>query len=152
MKVHRCLTSRINHCTLSMNPVALSSYSVAICSFGAAVVGLPIAHWPSGALAAVGAFYLIVGLFSRTTSRLGRQRNLARNQSTNIGCRQPGRGSRRGSTGNGFALAPNPRTRWRTAIGQTIVRLCDMHASSIEILAWRGIRGMHRVTSVLRRC
>ena len=47
------------------NPVALSSYSVAICSFGAAVDGLPFSHWPSGALAAVGGFYLVVGLANR---------------------------------------------------------------------------------------
>ena len=52
----------------SMNPVALSSYAVAVSSFAAAVLGLPISHWPSGALAGVGAFYLIVGFFSRTAS------------------------------------------------------------------------------------
>ena len=51
---------------LSMNPVALSSYSVAICSFATSILGLGIGHWPSGALAGVGGFYLIVGLFNRT--------------------------------------------------------------------------------------
>ena len=54
---------------LSMNPVALSSFSVAICSFGAAVLGLPFSHWPAGGLAGVGAFYLVVGLVSWATSK-----------------------------------------------------------------------------------
>ena len=49
---------------LSVNPVALSCYSVAVCSFAVSVLGLPFSHWPSGALAGVGGFYLIVGLFS----------------------------------------------------------------------------------------
>ena len=53
---------------LSINPVALSSFSVAICSFGAAVLGMPFSHWPTVGLAAVGAFYLVVGFFSWATS------------------------------------------------------------------------------------
>jgi hypothetical protein len=53
---------------LSLNPVALSSFSVAICSFGAAVLGLPFSHWPSAGLAGVGVFYLVVGLISWATS------------------------------------------------------------------------------------
>ena len=51
----------------SVNPVALSSYSVAICSFSIAALGMGFSHWPSGALAGVGGFYLIVGFFSRTS-------------------------------------------------------------------------------------
>ncbi len=53
---------------LSMNPVALSSFSVAICSFGAAVLGMPFSHWPTVGLAAVGAFYLVVGFISWATA------------------------------------------------------------------------------------
>ena len=53
---------------LSLNPVALSSFSVAICSFGAAVLGLPFSHWPTAGLAGVGAFYLVVGFVSWATS------------------------------------------------------------------------------------
>ena len=56
---------------LSMNPVALSSFSVAICSFGAAVLGLPFSHWPTAGLAAVVAFYLVVGVVSWATSKSG---------------------------------------------------------------------------------
>ena len=51
-----------------MNPVELSSYSVALCSFAVAVLGMPISHWPSVSLAAVGGFYLLAGLISRATS------------------------------------------------------------------------------------
>ena len=54
---------------LSMNPVALSSFSVAICSFGAAVLGAPFSHWPTVGLAGVGGFYLVVGLVSWATSK-----------------------------------------------------------------------------------
>ncbi|MEI8019007.1 MAG: hypothetical protein WCH39_12470 [Schlesneria sp.] len=54
---------------LSMNPVALSSFSVAICSFGAAVLGMPFSHWPTVGLAGVGAFYLVVGFISWATSK-----------------------------------------------------------------------------------
>ena len=54
---------------LSMNPIALSSFSVAICSFGASVLGLPFSHWPTAGLAAVGAFYLVVGIVSWATSK-----------------------------------------------------------------------------------
>ena len=49
---------------LSMNPVALSSYAVSVCSFAGAAIGLVSEHFPSGGLAAVGGFYLIVGLLS----------------------------------------------------------------------------------------
>ena len=55
---------------LSVNPVALSSYAVAICSFAGALLGLLSSHFPSGGLAAVGGFYLVVGLFSRTPAAL----------------------------------------------------------------------------------
>lgn len=60
---------------LTMNPVALSSYSVAISSFAAAALGMPFSHWPTGALAGVGGFYLIVGLFSRTASTVALSRD-----------------------------------------------------------------------------
>ena len=51
----------------SMNPVALSSYSVAACSFAASILGLGFSHWPSAGLVSVGGFYLIVGLLNRTS-------------------------------------------------------------------------------------
>ena len=54
---------------LSLNPVALSSYAVAICSFAGATLGLVSSHFPSAGLAAVGGFYLVVGVVSQLTAK-----------------------------------------------------------------------------------
>ena len=48
----------------SMNPVALSSYAVAICSFAAAPLAFVFKDFPGIGLAAVGGFYLAVGTMS----------------------------------------------------------------------------------------
>ena len=58
----------IAHSTRSLNPVAAGCYSVAFSSFAAAILGLPVTHWPVAPLAGVGVFYLIVALFCRTSS------------------------------------------------------------------------------------
>jgi len=54
---------------LSMNPVALSSYAVSVCAFAGAGIGLISSHFPAGGMAAVGGFYLIVGVISQLTSK-----------------------------------------------------------------------------------
>lgn len=48
----------------SINSVFLSCVAVAICSFGGALIGLISSHFPSKNLAAVGAFYLVIAVFS----------------------------------------------------------------------------------------
>jgi len=48
---------------LSLNPVAMSCFAVAICAVATSLLGLVIPHFPAGGMAIVGMFYLVVGLF-----------------------------------------------------------------------------------------
>jgi hypothetical protein len=60
---------------VTLNPVVLSCYAVAICSFITAGIGLGITHFPSVGLAIVGVFYLIVAVVGRVSSRRAQGRN-----------------------------------------------------------------------------
>ena len=48
---------------LSLNPVAMSCFAVAVCAIATSLLGLVIPHFPAGGMAIVGAFYLVIGLF-----------------------------------------------------------------------------------------
>ena len=48
---------------LTLNPVAMSCFAVAICAVATSLLGLVIPHFPAGGMAIVGMFYLVVGLF-----------------------------------------------------------------------------------------
>ncbi len=48
----------------SVNPVAISSFSVAICALAASPLALVFKDFPGVGLAAVGGFYLVVGVIS----------------------------------------------------------------------------------------
>ena len=48
---------------LSLNPVAMSCFAVAVCAIATSLLGLVIPHFPAGGMAIVGIFYLVVGLF-----------------------------------------------------------------------------------------